>query len=148
MDMLHCFALRSRKCSGWQFSTLARKGCHAHCRQWAQALLALAVVMADGTWLTATALAKQASGDWSTPGLAQPDEMQQRFFKLDNGTKVQQLADGKGRQAVAGDRVLFDYVLRRSNGYFIYSCVPHWTVLWGSSLDMQVLLRYACAREA
>lgn len=70
------------------------------------------------------AAAKQTSGDWSTPGLAQPDDMQQRFFKLDNGVKVQQLTSGAGRQAEVGDRVLFDYVLRRSNGYFIYACAP------------------------
>ena len=68
--------------------------------------------------------AKGAAGDWSTPGLAQPDDMQERFFKLDNGTKVQQLVGGSGTAAGEGDRVLIDYVLRRNNGYFIYSCAP------------------------
>ena len=77
-----------------------------------------------GVLAAARVEAKQASGDWSTPGLAQPDDMQQRFSKLSNGTKVPQLADGKGRRAEAGDRVQFEYVLRRSNGYFIYSCAP------------------------
>ena len=85
-------------------------------------MIALALSAGANLYVTGEVLAKQASGDWSTPGLAQPDEMQQRFFKLSNGAKVQQLADGKGRPAEAGDRVLFDYVLRRSNGYFIYSC--------------------------
>ena len=62
-----------------------------------------------------------ASGDWSTPGLAQSDDMQQKFYKIGNGVKVQQLTDGKGTASKAGDKVLFDYVLRRSNGYFIYA---------------------------
>lgn len=43
-----------------------------------------------------------------------------RFSKLANGVKIQQLTEGSGPQAQAGDRVVFDYVLRRSNGYFIY----------------------------
>jgi hypothetical protein len=61
--------------------------------------------------------------DGSGTGLNQPDDMQQKFYKLDNGVKVQQLVDGTGKPgAKAGDRVLFDYVLRRSNGYFIYAC--------------------------
>lgn len=66
--------------------------------------------------------AKPSAGDWSTPGLAQPDDVQEKFFKLENGTKVQQLVGGSGTAAGAGDRVLIDYVLRRNNGYFIYSC--------------------------
>jgi hypothetical protein len=39
---------------------------------------------------------------------------------------VQELAVGdaaKGRAAQSGDRLLIDYVLRRANGYFIYSTV-------------------------
>jgi hypothetical protein len=44
-------------------------------------------------------------------------------MKLGNGVKMQLLASGSGREAQVGDRVLFDYVLRRSNGYFIYGFV-------------------------
>lgn len=35
----------------------------------------------------------------------------------------QELNVGTGPQAAPGDQVLFDYVLRRSNGYFIYGTV-------------------------
>lgn len=47
-----------------------------------------------------------------------------RFSKLSNGVKIQQLTEGSGTPAQAGDKVLFDYVLRRSNGYFIYGYAP------------------------
>ena len=42
-----------------------------------------------------------------------------------DGTRVQELAvgDSGGRAARSGDRLLIDYVLRRANGYFIYSTV-------------------------
>lgn len=33
------------------------------------------------------------------------------------------LSEGAGREAGVGDTVLVDYVLRRANGYFIYSTV-------------------------
>jgi FKBP-type peptidyl-prolyl cis-trans isomerase len=36
---------------------------------------------------------------------------------------VQVLAQGTGPAAQPGDTVLFDYVLRRANGYFIYATV-------------------------
>lgn len=65
--------------------------------------------------------AKVAAGDWSSPGLAAPeDDAAPKFFKTARGVKVQQLAAGSGPEAQSGDFVLFDYVLRRSNGYFIY----------------------------
>jgi FKBP-type peptidyl-prolyl cis-trans isomerase len=44
-----------------------------------------------------------------------------RFVKLDSGVRYQVLREGKGEGAAAGDSVEFDYVLRRANGYFIYS---------------------------
>lgn len=37
------------------------------------------------------------------------------------GVKIEVLADGTGPEAQPGDRVLLDFVLRRSNGYFVYS---------------------------
>ena len=39
-----------------------------------------------------------------------------RFFKTPSGVRVQVLAEGGGPAAAAGDLVLIDYVLRRSNG--------------------------------
>lgn len=63
------------------------------------------------------------AGDWSTPGLAGEDSADMPAFeKRDSGVIVQSLALGQGeREAAAGDTVLLDYVLRRANGYFIYS---------------------------
>lgn len=46
-----------------------------------------------------------------------------RFYKAPSGTKIQELAIGSGPVATNGDKVSLDYVLRRSNGYFIYSTV-------------------------
>jgi hypothetical protein len=67
---------------------------------------------------------KSPTGDWSSPGLATPeDDAAPKFFKTPSGVKVQVLAEGSGAVAKSGDRILLDYVLRRSNGYFIYSNV-------------------------
>ena len=46
-----------------------------------------------------------------------------RFSKAPSGTKIQELALGRGPAAENGKRVSIDFVLRRSNGYFIYSTV-------------------------
>eukprot|EP00899_Mesostigma_viride_P004822 jgi/Mesvir1/14340/Mv09748-RA.1 len=72
-----------------------------------------------------TAHAKQEAGDWSTPGLnSRPeDEYGPRFLTLAGGIKVQDLSEGQGEPAQSGGGVLFDFVLRRSNGYFIYSTI-------------------------
>lgn len=67
------------------------------------------------------ATAAQTAGDWSSPGLAAPeDDALPKFFKTNSGVKVQVLALGSGPVAQKGDAVLIDYVLRRANGYFIY----------------------------
>uniref|UniRef100_A0A383VMA4 peptidylprolyl isomerase n=1 Tax=Tetradesmus obliquus TaxID=3088 RepID=A0A383VMA4_TETOB len=72
----------------------------------------------------AVAATRVTSGDWSSPGLAAPeDENLPKFFKTASGVKVQELAPGSGQEAKAGDSVLIDYVLRRNNGYFIYSTI-------------------------
>ncbi|GLC33373.1 hypothetical protein PLESTM_000054300 [Pleodorina starrii] len=63
-------------------------------------------------------------GDWSSPGLGAPvDPSQPRFVKLPSGVRFQELNVGSGPMAGPGETVLFDYVLRRSNGYFIYGTV-------------------------
>jgi hypothetical protein len=46
-----------------------------------------------------------------------------RFSKTPAGVNYQILAEGKGPQAASTSCVLVDYVLRRANGYFIYSTV-------------------------
>lgn len=73
----------------------------------------------------AIAAATNASGDWSSPGLASvEDDLAPRFYKTASGVTVQELFEGNGDVGVRqGDRVLIDYVLRRSNGYFIYGTV-------------------------
>lgn len=69
-------------------------------------------------------LAKQDAGDWSSPGLATPvDDSQPKFYKTVSGVKIQELSAGSGPEAKEGSTVLFDYVLRRSNGYFIYGTI-------------------------
>ena len=65
-------------------------------------------------------------GDWTTPGLASDelDSEAPRFRKTKSGVIFQDLNPGNGTKSVEeGDKVLVDYVLRRSNGYFIYSTV-------------------------
>lgn len=64
-------------------------------------------------------------GDWSSPGLASGDESTYgpRFVKQEGGLLVQDLLEGKGDEASVGDRIIFDYVCRRSNGYFVYGTV-------------------------
>jgi len=47
-----------------------------------------------------------------------------RFIKTEGGVKIQEIASGSGDAVRNGDRVEIDYVLRRSNGYFIYSFLP------------------------
>lgn len=52
------------------------------------------------------------------------------------GVRYQELNIGSGPAASSGDVVLFDYVLRRSNGYFIYGAAPCAAGQWqGDWLD-------------
>lgn len=65
------------------------------------------------------------AGDWSTPGLASDEDADApKFIKSNTGVVTQDLVRGVGdRAAMPGDTVLVDYVVRRANGYFIYSTV-------------------------
>ena len=65
------------------------------------------------------------AGDWSTPGLASNEDPDApKFVKSVSGVVTQDLIRGSGdRDARPGDSVLVDYVVRRANGYFIYSTV-------------------------
>ncbi|KAG2441109.1 hypothetical protein HXX76_003961 [Chlamydomonas incerta] len=90
-------------------------------------VLAAAAAPAGLLW-PAPAGAKGAApadpGDWSSPGLGAPvDPNAPKFVKLPSGVRYQELNLGSGAAAGAGDVVLFDYVLRRSNGYFIYGTI-------------------------
>ncbi|KAK9786076.1 hypothetical protein WJX73_000605 [Symbiochloris irregularis] len=74
----------------------------------------------------ADAKARKPSGDWTSPGLASPEDPTQPKFLGDlGGVKVQELSAGQesGPAAENGDTVVIDYVLRRNNGYFIYATV-------------------------
>lgn len=64
-------------------------------------------------------------GDWSSPGLSSNEENTYgpRFVEQQDGLLVQDLLEGKGDEATIGDRIIFDYVCRRSNGYFVYGTV-------------------------
>ncbi|KAG7668435.1 putative Peptidyl-prolyl cis-trans isomerase FKBP16-1, chloroplastic [Nannochloris sp. 'desiccata'] len=60
----------------------------------------------------------KAATDW-----AAADDSAPKFFKTPSGVPYQQLSEGSGREARHGNKVLVDFVLRRSNGYFIYGTV-------------------------
>ena len=46
-----------------------------------------------------------------------------RTYKTGSGVSIDDLYEGKGPEAQEGSKLVLDYVLRRSNGYFIYSTV-------------------------
>ncbi|GBF99063.1 hypothetical protein Rsub_11834 [Raphidocelis subcapitata] len=85
---------------------------------------AIAAAPRAATAAPAAAPQARAPGDWTTPGLAVPeDPSAPRFFRTASGVKVQELARGAGPSAAEGDTVLFDYTLRRADGYFVYATV-------------------------
>ena len=85
-------------------------------------MVVLACPVVPGT--SSVLCAPLCTGDWTSPGLAVPEsEDQPRFLRLESGVRVQIIADGDGAVVEPGAVVLLDYVLRRSNGYFIYSTV-------------------------
>lgn len=80
-------------------------------------LAALIAGIAIATPAAPSLAAAGSPGDWSTPGLAAPeDDAAPKFFKTASGVGVQQLSEGNGAEAKRGDKVLVDYVVRRSNG--------------------------------
>ncbi|MQL67964.1 hypothetical protein Taro_000234 [Colocasia esculenta] len=50
-----------------------------------------------------------------------------RYRKLNSGVKIQDIVDGEGAEAMEGDAVEFNYVCRRSNGYFVHSTVDQFS---------------------
>ncbi len=77
-------------------------------------LAGLAAATASLAAVPAASLAKSSSGDWSSPGLAAPEDPAiPKFFKTANGVKVQEMVAGtSGPEVQPGDAVLVDYVLR------------------------------------
>lgn len=55
------------------------------------------------------------------PMMVEPDLP--KFRKTLSGVKIQEVVDGSGPEAKTGDTLEFDFVCRRSNGYFVYSTV-------------------------
>lgn len=64
----------------------------------------------------------QDAGDWSSPGLASTGPPAQ-YIKTPSGLVFERINDGEGEPARAGDIAVFDYVMRRANGYFIYGTI-------------------------
>eukprot|EP00890_Picochlorum_soloecismus_P004444 jgi/Picsp_1/4/NSC_00004-R1_fkbp-type peptidyl-prolyl cis-trans isomerase len=64
------------------------------------------------------------AGDWSMPA-SNADLNAPKFVRTSGGTLIQEISPGDDseRPVIRGDTVLVDYVLRRANGYFIYSTV-------------------------
>lgn len=91
-------------------------------RRSVMAAISLALIPVTARKGNAAQVGTGRSGDWSSPGLASPAENSApEFFKTASGVKVQELAQGSGPGAESGDNIELEYVLRRTNGYFIYS---------------------------
>lgn len=50
-----------------------------------------------------------------------------RTVKLASGVRIQDIVEGQGQEAHEGDTVEFNYVCRRSNGYFVHSTVDQFS---------------------
>ncbi|KAL3631641.1 hypothetical protein CASFOL_024625 [Castilleja foliolosa] len=57
--------------------------------------------------------------------MKEPDML--RTLKTASGVRIQDIVDGQGQEAHEGDTVEFNYVCRRSNGYFVYSTVDQFS---------------------
>ncbi|XP_061362232.1 peptidyl-prolyl cis-trans isomerase FKBP16-1, chloroplastic [Gastrolobium bilobum] len=55
------------------------------------------------------------------PDMKEPEVI--RTLKLASGVRIQDIVEGEGPEAHAGDLVEFNYVCRRANGYFVFSTV-------------------------
>ena len=62
------------------------------------------------------------AGDWSSPGLASSGPAA-KYVKTPSGLVYEDVNEGIGEPARAGDVAVFEYVMRRANGYFIYGTV-------------------------
>eukprot|EP00271_Cylindrocystis_brebissonii_P006619 TRINITY_DN19385_c0_g1_i1.p1 TRINITY_DN19385_c0_g1~~TRINITY_DN19385_c0_g1_i1.p1 ORF type:complete len:289 (+),score=27.56 TRINITY_DN19385_c0_g1_i1:169-1035(+) len=68
-------------------------------------------------------LLMQGSAVAAAQALPKPDVGPEvlRVFRTPSGAKVQEVVEGTGPEAKAGDLVEFHYVCRRANGYYVYS---------------------------
>ncbi|XP_065001901.1 peptidyl-prolyl cis-trans isomerase FKBP16-1, chloroplastic-like [Musa acuminata AAA Group] len=68
-----------------------------------------------------------ANPAFSLPPKDAEDSETIRYRKLDGGVKIQDIIEGEGPEAHEGDLVEFNYVCRRSNGYFVHSTVDQFS---------------------
>ncbi|CAI7738073.1 unnamed protein product [Closterium sp. NIES-54] len=65
-----------------------------------------------------------AVGPWLAGDVARAaDVAPHRYFKTPSGATVEEVYEGQGEAAAAGDAVTVHYVCRRSNGYFVASTI-------------------------
>lgn len=83
---------------------------------------ALATLLA--TLPTRDAAVAADAGDWSSPGLAAEDPLPDvKYVKTGDGLVYEQVNQGAGEPAKAGDVAVFHWIIRRANGYFIYGSI-------------------------
>jgi FKBP-type peptidyl-prolyl cis-trans isomerase len=70
----------------------------------------------------ARAAASESAGDWSSPGLASSGPAAQ-YVKTPSGLVYESVNEGVGEAAKPGELAVFEYVMRRANGYFIYGTI-------------------------
>ena len=94
----------------------------AHARLLASSPTALATLLAPLT--PRDAIAASGAGDWSSPGLAAEDPLPDvKYVKTGDGLVYEQVNQGAGAPAKAGDIAVFHWIIRRANGYFIYGSI-------------------------
>jgi FKBP-type peptidyl-prolyl cis-trans isomerase len=103
-------------------SASARATTSARRREMTLASLALAMAAAASATTTNAARAASDAGDWSSPGLASSGPAA-KYVKTPSGLVYEDVNEGIGEPARAGDVAVFEYVMRRANGYFIYGTV-------------------------
>lgn len=86
------------------------------------ALASSAAALAAPLVSPAPARAADAS-DWSSPGLGVVPDQPANYQRTPLGVVYEQINDGVGEPAKAGDVAVFQWILRRANGYFIYGTI-------------------------
>ncbi|CAA6670111.1 unnamed protein product [Spirodela intermedia] len=92
----------------------------APCSILRRGLLAKSVIL--GT--TASCILPVLSAPMKDPN---PANIRTQIRKLNSGVKIQEIVEGEGAEAQEGDVVEFNYVCRRSNGYFVHSTVDQFS---------------------
>lgn len=81
----------------------------------------LSLLTASGA-LAAPSRALVDAGDWSSPGL-RSEGPPAEYRRTPSGLVYEEVNEGTGDAAEAGDVAVFEYVARRANGYFIYATI-------------------------